>query len=100
MVGRLLEIDASLPEIEIVRWDKIRSFREYKEKILEYQDTVDAISLLGIFLFKDLDGSNVSYIDVLRWTAEHSSLPDFTYWKDRIQYGTLCSVTVSGYEQG
>ena len=100
VVGRLQDIDTRLPEIEIVRWDVIRSFEEYKQKILEYQDTVDAIGLLGIFLFKDQHGSNVSYIDVLRWTAENSRLPDFTYWKDRIQYGTLCSVTISGYEQG
>ncbi|WP_319560610.1 ABC transporter substrate binding protein [Marispirochaeta sp.] len=100
VVRRLREVDAQLPEIEIVRWDIIRSFEEYKRRILEYQNTVDAIGLLGIFLFKDMAGSNVSYTDVLRWTAENSNLPDFTYWKDRIQYGTLCSVTVSGYEQG
>lgn len=100
VVQRLRQVDAELSEIAIVRWDVIQSFDEYKRRILEYQTTVDAIGLLGIFLFKDTDGSNVSYTDVLRWTAENSKLPDFTYWKDRIQYGTLCSVTVSGYEQG
>jgi ABC-type uncharacterized transport system substrate-binding protein len=37
---------------------------------------------------------------VLKWTAENSPLPDFSFWKDRIAYGTLCTVTVSGDEQG
>ncbi|WP_419659593.1 hypothetical protein [Desulfosarcina variabilis] len=37
---------------------------------------------------------------MLRWTTENSNLPDFSFWKDRIFYGTLCTVTVSGYEQG
>jgi ABC-type uncharacterized transport system substrate-binding protein len=32
--------------------------------------------------------------------AENSDLPDFSFWADRISYGTLCAMTVSGYEQG
>jgi ABC-type uncharacterized transport system substrate-binding protein len=27
-------------------------------------------------------------------------LPDFSFWESRIGPGTLCAVTVSGYEQG
>jgi ABC-type uncharacterized transport system substrate-binding protein len=61
---------------------------------------VDAIALLGIFTYKDQLGNNVPYTEVLKWTAENSNLPDFSFWKDRIAYGTLCTVTVSGYEQG
>ena len=89
-----------LPNIEVVSWDVIHTFKEYKEKIIRYQDAVDAIGLIGIFTFKDEDNQNVPYLDVLRWTAEHSTLPDFTFWKDRISHGSLCTVTVSGYEQG
>jgi hypothetical protein len=37
---------------------------------------------------------------VLRWTAEHSSLPDLGLWVDRMHFGTLCGVTVSEREQG
>jgi ABC-type uncharacterized transport system substrate-binding protein len=89
-----------LPDIEIVGWDVIHTFAEYKQKIQDYQDQVDAIGLLGIFTFRDASGSNVPYLDVLKWTAENSRLPDFSFWKDRIAHGTLCTVTVSGYEQG
>jgi ABC-type uncharacterized transport system substrate-binding protein len=42
----------------------------------------------------------VPWQEVVRWTTENSRIPDFTFWKDRIAYGTLCAVYVSGYEQG
>jgi ABC-type uncharacterized transport system substrate-binding protein len=89
-----------LPDVEFTRWDVIRTFAEYQQKVQEYQSTVDAIGLIGIFGFKDEKGVNVPYQDVLRWTAENSRLPDFTFWGDRVLYGTLATVTVSGYEQG
>ena len=50
--------------------------------------------------FKDTGGKNIPWQDVLRWTAENSNLADFTFWRDRIDYGTLVAVAVSGYEQG
>lgn len=37
---------------------------------------------------------------MLKWTAENSRLPDFSFWSDRVHHGTLCAVSVSGYEQG
>ncbi|MBW2029507.1 MAG: hypothetical protein JRH06_06565 [Deltaproteobacteria bacterium] len=86
--------------MEIVSWDVIRTFEEYKQRMKDYQAKVDAIALLGIFTYKDKKGNNVPYRKVLRWTAENSRLPDFSFWRDRISYGTLCTVTVSGYEQG
>ena len=97
---RMKEKLDQLPNIEIVSWDLIHTFDEYKEKIRHYQNQVDAIGLLGIFTFKDSDGENVPYTEVLKWTAENSQLPEFSFWKDRITHGTLCTVTVSGYEQG
>ena len=36
----------------------------------------------------------------MQWTAENSKLPDFAFWRDRLDYGTLVAVAVSGYEQG
>ncbi len=59
-----------------------------------------AVALIGIFNFKDDAGKNVPYQDVLKWTAENSRLPDLSFWIDRVQFGTLCSVTVSEREQG
>jgi hypothetical protein len=55
---------------------------------------------LGIFTFKDEYGNNVPYPEVLKWTVQNSTLPDFSFWESRIGPGTLCTVIVSGYEQG
>lgn len=91
---------AQLPDVEIVAWDTILTFDAYQRKVAEYQDDADAIALIGIFSFKDEQGDNVPYQQVLQWTAEHSELPDFGFWIDRVHYGSLASVTVSEREQG
>lgn len=89
-----------IQDVEFIRWEVIKTFSQYKDTITSLQNEVDAIALLGIFTYKGIDGKNVEYTDVLKWTAENSRLPDFSFWADRISYGTLCTVTVSGYEQG
>ncbi len=89
-----------LPDIQFVSWNVIKTFKEFKHKMKKLQSEVDAVGLLGIFTYKNEKGNNVPYTDVLKWTAENSNLPDFSFWKDRISYGTLCTVTVSGFEQG
>lgn len=89
-----------LADIRFEHWDRLATFQAYREKILAYQQQVDALGLLGIHTLKDEDGRNVPWQAVLQWTAENSSLPDFSFWKDRSLYGTLCGVYVSGYQQG
>lgn len=94
------KVPAAFPDIQITVLDALHTFAEYKEKIKEYQDKADAFALLGVFTFKDENGKNVSYQETLKWTAENSKVPDFSFWKDRVYNGTFCSVYVSGYEQG
>ncbi|MDC7218725.1 MAG: ABC transporter substrate binding protein [Spirochaetales bacterium] len=81
-------------------WAKPSTFEEYKEVIADLHGEVDAIGLLGVFRFKGEDGEFVDYEEVLKWTAENSEIPDFSFWDSRVERGTLCVVTVSGYEQG
>lgn len=100
VVKRMKDQLSKVPGVEFPIWDKILTFNEYKQKMQEYPKTVDAIALLGVFNFKGENGRNVPYQDVLMWTAQNSMLPDFSFWEDRISFGTLCAVTVSGYEQG
>lgn len=88
------------PDVSIVAGDTIRTFDEYKQRVAAYPKTADAIVLIGIFNFKDEAGKNVPYQEVLRWTAENSSLPDLGFWVDRVHHGTLVAVTISEYEQG
>jgi ABC-type uncharacterized transport system substrate-binding protein len=89
-----------LPDLKFISWDTIHTFAEYKQKMAEYQTTADAVGLIGVLRFKDEKGDNVPFEDVLRWTVENSKLPDFSFWDNRVSNGTLCAMTVSGYEQG
>lgn len=98
--NRMKSQASKLSGLEFSAWDTISTYSEYQRKIKEYETQVDGICLVGIFNFKDQKGNNVHYRDVLRWTAENSRLPDFSFWIDRVSYGTLCVVSVSGYEQG
>jgi ABC-type uncharacterized transport system substrate-binding protein len=100
VVKRMQDQAKQLPGIEFVSWDVISTFDEYKQKVMGYQGKVDAIASLCIFTFKDANGKNVPYQTVLKWTAQNSAIPDFSFWESRIGPGTLCVVTVSGYEQG
>ncbi len=100
VVARMRDKLGELPQVRFVRWDTILTWAEFKQKMLEYQKTVDAIALIGIFNYKDENGKNVRYQDVLKWTAQYSKLPDFSFWTDRASFGTLCVVSVSGYQQG
>jgi ABC-type uncharacterized transport system substrate-binding protein len=90
-----------VPGAEIATIDVIRTWDEFKTKMLDYpKQGIDAVGLVGIFNFKDAQGKNVPYQEVLKWTAENSKLPDFGFWIDRVHYGTLAAATVSEREQG
>lgn len=100
MVERMKQQQDKFPDIQVVSYDLIPTYEEFKQKVLDYQDQVDALGFFGVFEFKDKNGNNVLLEDVLRWLQENSRLPDFSFWADRVQKGTLCAVTVSGYAQG
>ena len=100
VMKRMKERQHEVSGVEFVQWDVIHTFDEFKQKMREYPDKADAIALIGVFNFKDERGKDVPYQEVLKWTAENSSLPDFAFWGDRVHYGTLCAVTVSEREQG
>ena len=98
VVARMKSKQDQIPDVNFSNWFTVSSFEDYKQIINETQ--TDAFAVLGIFTFKDDFGENVPYQDILEWTANNSNKLDFSYWFDRISYGTLCAVTVSGYEQG
>jgi ABC-type uncharacterized transport system substrate-binding protein len=100
VMARMRERVKQLPGVEIVAWDTIRTWSEFQRRMKEYPTHADAVALIGIFNFKDAAGKNVPYQQVLRWTAEHGTLPDIGFWVDRVHFGTLAAVTVSEREQG
>jgi ABC-type uncharacterized transport system substrate-binding protein len=90
----------TIPDLEVTDWILVSDFEQYKNNIRDLQDRVDAIALLGVFNIKDEKGQDINYERILKWTAENSQLPDFSFWESRVDRGTLCAVAVSGYEQG
>lgn len=100
VINRMKASESELGDVQVVGYDSVDTFKEYKELVKGYEGKVDALGFLGIFEFKGADGKNVPYQEVCRWTAENSNLPDFSFWVDRVDYGTLCAVTVSGLSQG
>lgn len=89
-----------VPSMDVVDWAMVRTRREFEEKMGDLQGRVDAIGMLGVFNIKDEAGEDIDYEEILRWTVEHSQVPDFSFWQTGVDHGTLCAVTISGYEQG
>lgn len=101
MMERMKKRESELPEdVEITDYYVIETFEDYKRTVKDCEGRVDALGMLGVFEFKDRDGANVPLEQVQRWTVENSNLPDFAFYKDRVDKGTLCAVTVSGLAQG
>lgn len=88
---------ATMPDVRVVAWDIVHTWPDYQRKIRDYQSKADAIALVGFF---DFNKVNMPHLEVARWTAENSRLPDLALWANRVQGGTLAAVTVSDREQG
>ncbi len=100
VVERMRAEVASESGLSIVDVIAPRRFEDFKRQMGTLNGRVDAVGLLGIFRFEDDGGGYADYEKVLRWTAENSRLPDFSFWDTRVERGTLCAVTVDGVEQG
>jgi len=91
---------ARLPGAQVVAHDTVRTFPAYQQAVRRYQDSADALWPLGVFGLRDAAGAPVDRIEVLRWTADNSRLPDLGFWEERVAMGTLVAVTVSPREHG
>ncbi len=100
VAARIREELATRSDVQVLHWLQPRTLDEYKARLLDLHGRVDAVGLLGVFRFRQAGGGLADYEQVLRWTAEHSRLPDFSFWDTRVERGTLCAVTVDGVEQG
>ena len=100
VVKRVRNAVDDMPGINVTHVYKVKSFEDYKQIITEQSNGIDAFGILGVFTFVDKLGNKIAYEHVLEWTAEHSDKPDFSFWGDRVELGTLAAVRVSGYAQG
>jgi len=100
LIARIREAAAAEQGFEIVDVHVVSTFADYQARVRAAQGAVDALGVIGVFGLEDAAGQVTPFEDVLRWTAENSALPDFSFWASRIELGTLCAVTVSPSAQG
>ena len=90
----------SLP-VEVAEIHLTDDFDDWQAKVLELQSAVDAI---GLFTYHTIKRSgemeSMSPEEVLEWTLENSTLPEFAPLDLVVEGGALCGVALSGQEQG
>jgi ABC-type uncharacterized transport system substrate-binding protein len=100
VIARIQSKMAQLPGTTLAAIDVVKTFDEFKEKVLAYPVQADAVIYLGNYALKDDQGNSVPYQEVQKWVCQNSKLPEISFWIDRINYGVLAAVTVSEREQG
>jgi len=100
VIDRVRQRMDELLQLSLASVDRVDRFADFQRTVLGCSGRVDAILYLGVLTLTDGDGRTVPYQAVQRWAAEHSLLPDASFWIDRVHFGVLASVTVSEREQG
>lgn len=98
--GNMIEISKGMTDVEFVEWARVSTFEEYKAKVDEYQESVDAILFLNIHTIKDENGKIIPSFEVAKWEIQNSDLPDICLHDYNILYGMLFGVPVSSFNQG
>ena len=100
VIDRVRQRMGDLPLLSLASVDRVDRFADFQRTVLGCSGRVDAILYLGVLTLTDGDGRTVPHQVVQRWVAEHSLLPDASFWIDRVHHGNLASVTVSELAQG
>lgn len=100
IIARMRASMDRLPGVELVAVDQVKTFEQFKEKLASYSTVADTVVQLGIFNLAGADGKNVRYQGVQKWASENGTLPDTSFWIDRVHFGVLASMTISEREQG
>lgn len=75
-------------------------FSQWKAKIKDWQNQVDAVFLLSANAVLDSQGKRMTMKQAIEWIAAHSALPDTACWTEQVQDGILVSATDDGAQQG
>jgi len=92
--------EISLP-VEIAEVYTTNDFDAWKAEINELQSEVDAIGLFTYHTVKQGEAEeSLPPEQVLGWTLQNNTLPEFAFFDFTIKGGALCGVTLPGSEQG
>ena len=88
-------------DVEVVEWNLVNDFEEWKQAVTRYNGTVDAIVCRSYQNVKDrATGKRVEPAEVGRWTAENATVPTMAFHDFEIEDGLLVGVVKSGVEYG
>lgn len=79
---------------------RIHTFEMWKEIVTMLQDSTGALGMFVYFSIKDGAGNPVPSEEVLEWTLQNNSLPEFAILDFTVKGGALCGVSVNGSTQG
>ena len=85
--------------LELVDVVMTNSFSEFKRRVLELAEKVDAFFVLNHDTFQDDDGNHVDMLNVGRWYLENVKKPEASHEDQFVREGMLLTANDSGYNQ-
>ncbi|MBW1740793.1 MAG: hypothetical protein JRJ42_06610 [Deltaproteobacteria bacterium] len=86
--------------LEVVAVVQVKTFKEWKEKIKEYQDKADFLGIITYYQLLDEHDRFVHAWEVLSWTINHNRLPELGFLLFHSEDGFWMSVGVSPLKTG
>ncbi len=68
--------------LEVLDFLLLKTFDEWKNAVLDYQDRADIIAILNFHQLEDVNGEVVPAQDVVRWMVEENRLPELALVSD------------------
>ena len=86
--------------LQIIGPIQVTTFKEWQEKIEEYQTKADLLGILTYHQLRDEEGNVVPAPVVVDWTVHHSKLPEMGILTFHAEDGFMAALGVSGYKTG
>jgi len=86
--------------LDVVAVVQVKTFREWKEKIKEYQKKADFLGIITYHQLRDDDGNIVDASRVVLWTINNNKLPEIGFLLFHAEDGFWLAVGVSPYKTG
>jgi len=90
----------STPEGIEAEWVIVDTFDKWRQIILAADAAHDAMAIQTYHDLLDAAGKSVPDSEVMRWTAENTSIPSLGFFDYTVADGALCGVIQTGFEHG
>ena len=86
--------------LEVIDYIQVETFKEWKEKVAEYQTKADFIGVLNYHQLRAENGEVVPAPEVIDWTIHNNKLPELGLIATYAEDGLLAATGVSYYKTG